>query len=147
MHKIVVLNGPNLNLLGKREPEIYGTTTLDMIVSELQQVATINNIALEHFQSNSEAELITKAATFLNDKCDFMLINPAAFTHTSIALRDTLSAIKIPFIEIHLSNIYTREEFRHKSYFSDIALGVISGLGADGYKLALEYAINFLKKG
>lgn len=145
MAKIYILNGPNLNLLGQREPEIYGSVTLIDIVQNLKVKAEQSKIELESFQSNFEGELIEKTAQFLKNPCDFLIINPAAFTHTSIAWRDTLSAIKIPFIEVHLSNIYAREEFRHKSYFSDIAVGIISGLGDYGYELALDYAINFIK--
>lgn len=146
MAKIYILNGPNLNLLGQREPEIYGSKTLNDIVQNLNAKAEKSGIEIESFQSNFEGELIEKTAYFMKNPCDFLIINPAAFTHTSIAWRDTLSAIKIPFIEVHLSNIYAREEFRQKSYFSDIAVGVISGLGDYGYELALDYAINFIKR-
>lgn len=146
MAKIYILNGPNLNLLGQREPEIYGSITLNDIMQKLKAKAEQTKIDLESFQSNFEGELIEKTAQLLKDPCDFLIINPAAFTHTSIAWRDTLSATRIPFIEVHLSNIYAREEFRHKSYFSDIAVGIISGLGGYGYELALDYAINFIKR-
>lgn len=146
MPKILVLNGPNLNLLGKREPEIYGSQTLADIMTKLEIKLKNSNIILEHFQSNFEGELINKTAEALDNPYDFVIVNPAALTHTSIAWRDTLSAIKTPFIEIHLSNIYTREDFRKKSYFSDIAVGIISGLGDYGYELALDYAIKFIKE-
>jgi len=139
---IVVLHGPNLNLLGLREPEHYGKETLDSINQALMQQAQAAGAKLEVFQSNNEADLIGKVQSLAGKSIDFIIINPAAFTHTSIALRDALAAIKIPFIEVHLSNVYAREPFRHHSYFTDIAVGVISGLGAQGYALALSYAIN-----
>ena len=142
---IVVLHGPNLNLLGLREPQHYGMSTLDDINGALSRRAESAGIALETMQSNSEAALIEKIQSLAGNKADFILINPAAFTHTSIALRDALAAIKIPFIEIHLSNVHAREPFRQHSYFSDLAVGVICGLGAAGYTLALEYAINHLQ--
>ena len=138
---ILVLHGPNLNLLGLREPEHYGKATLSSINETLISKANAANIALETFQSNSEADLVTKIQTLATTKVDFVIINPAAFTHTSVAMRDALSAVKVPFIEVHLSNVYAREAFRHHSYFTDIAVGVISGLGAQGYSLALDYAI------
>jgi 3-dehydroquinate dehydratase-2 len=143
-HKILVLHGPNLNLLGKREPEIYGRDTLENINKSLLEVASKSNIVLEYYQSNSESDLITKTQSCFENNYDFLIINPAAFTHTSIALRDAVLAINKPFIEVHLSNIFTREQFRHKSYFSDIAIGVISGLGVKGYHMALTYAIDYL---
>lgn len=139
--KILVLHGPNLNMLGLREPEIYGYVTLDDIDKNLCQVAESAGVVLETFQSNAEAELIDRIQQALSDGTDFIIINPAAFTHTSVAIRDALAAIKLPFVEIHLSNIFTRESFRRKSYFSDLAVGVISGLGAKGYELALAYAL------
>ena len=139
---ILVLHGPNLNLLGMREPEHYGKETLDGINRLLTEQAQAAGIALETFQSNSEADLVGKLHTLAGKSVDFIIINPAAFTHTSVALRDALAAVKIPFIEVHLSNVYAREPFRHHSYFSDIAVGVISGLGAQGYASALSYAIN-----
>jgi len=139
--KILVLHGPNLNMLGMREPEIYGDVTLDDINRNLSQAAESAGLMLETFQSNAEAELIDRIQQALSDGTDFIIINPAAFTHTSVAIRDALAAIKLPFIEIHLSNIFTRESFRRKSYFSDLAVGVISGLGAKGYELALAYAL------
>jgi 3-dehydroquinate dehydratase-2 len=139
---ILVLHGPNLNLLGLREPEHYGNDTLDNINQRLAAKAEQAGVALEAFQSNSEAELVGKLQSLAGKTTDFIIINPAAFTHTSVAMRDALAAIKIPFIEVHLSNVYAREAFRHHSYFTDIAVGVISGLGAQGYMLALDYAIN-----
>ncbi|MDG6896440.1 3-dehydroquinate dehydratase [Actinobacillus delphinicola] len=142
--KILLLNGPNLNLLGKREPQHYGSTTLQMIEENVMQLAKQANIDCECFQSNSEEKLINKLHESLG-KVDFILFNPAAFTHTSVALRDAILAVNIPFIEIHLSNVHQREAFRHHSYFSDIAEGVICGLGAKGYEFAINYAINFLK--
>jgi 3-dehydroquinate dehydratase II len=142
---ITVLHGPNLNLLGLREPQHYGNTTLDSINQRLIVRAKAAGVALEAFQSNSEAELVNKVQSLAGNMADFILINPAAFTHTSVALRDALAAVKIPFIEVHLSNVHARETFRHHSYFSDIAVGVICGLGAQGYELALEYAINNLQ--
>lgn len=141
MHRVLVLNGPNINLLGLREPEIYGKTTLDDINAKLKNMALTKDIHLECYQSNVEGELINKTHEALNN-FDFMIINPAGLTHTSIAWRDAVLAVNKPFIEVHLSNVYTREAFRHKSYFSDIAIGVISGLGAYGYELALNYALN-----
>lgn len=141
---ILVLHGPNLNLLGLREPEHYGKATLESINKRLSERAGKAGVNLESFQSNSEADLVGKVQSLAVNKADFILINPAAFTHTSVALRDALAAVKIPFIEVHLSNVHAREAFRHHSYFSDIAVGVICGLGAQGYELALEYALNAL---
>ncbi|MCC8378382.1 MULTISPECIES: type II 3-dehydroquinate dehydratase [Xenorhabdus] len=143
--RILLLNGPNLNLLGTREPETYGKLTLDDIVSKLSQEAHQSGIELFHLQSNAESELIERIHT-ARGNTDFILINPAAFTHTSVALRDALLAVDIPFIEIHLSNVHAREPFRHHSYLSDIAVGVICGLGADGYSFALQAAVNRLSK-
>jgi len=143
---VLVLHGPNLNLLGLREPEHYGSLTLADINSRLQTLAKQANIALEAYQSNSEAEIVAKIQSLTINKVDFIIINPAAFTHTSISIRDAISAVKIPFIEVHLSNVYARESFRHHSYFSDIAVGVISGLGAEGYNAALNFAANTLNK-
>lgn len=139
---VLVLHGPNLNLLGLREPEHYGKDTLDSINQSLAEQASKAGVQLEAFQSNSEAELIGKVQSLAGKSTDFIIINPAAFTHTSVAMRDALAAVKIPFIEVHLSNVYAREPFRHHSYFTDIAVGVISGLGAQSYTLALEYVIN-----
>jgi len=147
MSDLLVINGPNLNLLGTREPEHYGSDTLDSINIRLSQLATDNNLSLESVQSNAEAELIERIHKAAKDNVRFIIINPAAFTHTSVALRDALSGVDIPFIEIHLSNVHAREAFREHSYFSDIAVGVISGLGALGYELALQAAISQLKQG
>ena len=141
---VLVLHGPNLNLLGLREPEHYGKATLESINRQLVAQAQQAGVELEAFQSNSEAELVGKVQSLAGNRADFILINPAAFTHTSVSLRDALSAVKIPFIEVHLSNVHAREAFRHHSYFSDIAVGVICGLGAQGYSLALTYALNAL---
>lgn len=143
---ILVLHGPNLNLLGLREPEHYGSATLENINQALASQAKSANIALETFQSNSEADLVTKIQSLAINKTDFIIINPAAFTHTSVAMRDALSAVKVPFIEVHLSNVFAREAFRHHSYFTDIAIGIISGLGAQGYALALDYAIQHIDR-
>lgn len=143
--KILVLHGPNLNLLGTREPEHYGRDTLDDINRRLKQQAKQASVALECFQSNSEADLIGRIQAARAEGVDFILINPAAFTHTSIAMRDALAAVDIPFVEVHLSNIFAREPFRHHSHFSDLALGMIGGLGAMGYELALAFALQHLK--
>ena len=139
---ILILHGPNLNLLGSREPDVYGSETLEEINGNLSKLATEANVSLVSFQSNSEADLISRIQQAMGDETDFIIINPAAFTHTSIALRDALSAAHLPFIEVHLTNIFARETFRRESYFSSLALGVISGLGAKSYYLALKYAIN-----
>ncbi len=144
MAKILVLNGPNLNLLGTREPEHYGLTSLDDINKELTALAKKAGHELASFQSNAEHELVDRIHQAAADSVAFVIINPAAFTHTSVALRDALAGVAIPFIEIHLSNIFAREDFRQQSYFSDLAVGVISGLGAQGYELALSAAINKL---
>jgi 3-dehydroquinate dehydratase II len=138
---ILVLHGPNLNLLGLREPQHYGNATLDSINQTLINKAKSANITLEAFQSNAEADLVDKIQSIATKSVDFVIINPAAFTHTSVAMRDALSAVKVPFIEVHLSNVFARESFRHHSYFTDIAVGIISGLGAKGYELALDFAI------
>ena len=135
-----MLNGPNLNLLGQREPEVYGSRTLDGIIQDLTQEALQQNVELSHLQSNREYELIEKIHDSF-EKIDFIIINPAAFTHTSVAIRDALLGVNIPFIEVHLSNVHARESFRHHSYLSDIAQGVICGLGAQGYSLALQSAL------
>ena len=147
MAKILVLHGPNLNLLGTREPEIYGRATLAEIDSELAARATEGGHSLESFQSNAEHELIGRVQRTRTDGTAFILINPAALTHTSIALRDALAAVGIPFIEIHLSNVHAREPFRHHSYFSDLAVGVVCGLGPVGYSLALTAAMQRLPRG
>lgn len=141
---ILLLNGPNLNLLGSRETEKYGATTLEEAVDRLKEQARCLKVELSHLQANAEPALIDKIHQ-ARGNTDFILLNFAAFTHTSIALRDALLAVKIPFIEIHLSNLYARETFRHHSYFSDIALGVICGLGVDGYHFALQAAVNRLR--
>lgn len=146
MAKLLVLHGPNLNLLGSREPEVYGKTTLLDINNDLQKQATDNNHQLETLQSNAEHELVERIHLAKTDHIDFIILNPAAFTHTSVSIRDALSAVEIPFIEVHLSNVHKREEFRKHSYFSDIAQGVISGLGAQSYQLALQAAIAQLKE-
>ena len=141
---LLLLNGPNLNLLGTREPEVYGQQTLPQIEQELANHAQEAGMALSALQSNAEHELVDAVQRAKSDGVDFILINPGAFTHTSIALRDAFLGVGIPFIEIHLSNVYQREEFRQVSFFSDIAQGVIVGLGAQGYTLALSAAIAFL---
>lgn len=140
MALILVLNGPNLNLLGIREPGIYGKASLADINFGLLNEATAKGHTLQHFQTNTEGELIERVHQAGRDQVDFILINPAAFTHTSVALRDALLGVNIPFIEIHLSNVFARETFRHHSYLSDVAVGVISGLGPQGYLLALDAA-------
>ena len=144
---ILVINGPNLNLLGTREPEQYGTDTLAAIEARLSEQAKKAGASLTTYQSNSEAELVERIQRAGRDKVDFILINPAAYTHTSVAMRDALSAVGIPFIEVHLSNVFARESFRHQSYFTDIAVGIIGGLGARGYELALEFALHYTKRG
>ena len=145
MPDLLVINGPNLNLLGTREPEHYGSDTLSSINDKLSNIASLNDISIDYVQSNAEAELIEHVHNAAKSNVRFIIINPAAFTHTSVALRDALSGVDIPFIEIHLSNVHAREAFREHSYFSDIAVGVISGLGAQGYELALQAAISQLK--
>lgn len=145
MAEILVLNGPNLNLLGKREPEYYGHVGLNDINAGLTPIAKAAGHTLGFYQSNAEHELIQRVHQAMEQKIQFILLNPAAYTHTSVALRDALAASNIPFIEIHISNVHAREEFRHHSYFSDVAVGVISGLGALGYELALRAAIQHLK--
>ncbi|CAH6802663.1 type II 3-dehydroquinate dehydratase [Vibrio alginolyticus] len=142
--RILVLNGPNLNLLGLREPAHYGSQTLDQIISSLTEQAKTQDVALSHLQSNREYELIEAIHNAYQD-IDFIIINPAAFTHTSVALRDALLGVAIPFIEVHLSNVHAREPFRHHSYLSDKAEGVICGLGAQGYQFALTAAIHKLQ--
>ncbi len=145
MASILVLHGPNLNRLGSREPGVYGTHTLDSINQRLIERATDAGHHLQALQSNAEYELIERIHDARDEGIDFILFNPAAFTHTSIALRDALLATAIPFVEVHLSNVHRREAFRHHSYFSDIAEGVICGFGADSYLLALEAAISRLQ--
>lgn len=144
MAKILVLHGPNLNLLGSREPRHYGTTSLDAINRDLIKQANDAGHQLECLQSNAEHELVDKVHAAGKDLVELIIINPAAFTHTSVALRDALAAVAIPFIEVHLSNVHAREEFRRHSFFSDLAWGVISGLGAQGYELALQAGISKL---
>ena len=141
MKNILVLHGPNLNLLGTREPDVYGCMTLDEINAKLSAQAVSNSAKLLHFQSNAEADLVNRVQQARLDGTEFIIINPAAFTHTSVAIRDALAAVAIPFVEVHLSNVFAREAFRKESYFSDIAVGVISGLGATGYELALQFAL------
>ena len=145
MARLLLLNGPNLNLLGQREPHLYGATTLADIERNMAAAAAAAGHRLEAFQSNGEQALVEKVQQAAG-QVDFILINPGAFTHTSVALRDALLAVGIPFIEIHLSNVHAREEFRRHSYFSDIATGVISGLGAAGYELALRAACEQLQR-
>jgi len=139
--RILLLNGPNLNLLGTREPERYGYETLPDIVTRLEQMTADAGHTLDHFQSNAEHELIERIHAARDDGTACILFNPGAFTHTSIALRDALLAAAVPFIEVHLSNVHAREEYRQRSYFADIALGTIAGLGAHGYELALQAAM------
>tara|TARA_R110001592_G_scaffold363392_1_gene687111 strand:+ start:38256 stop:38717 length:462 start_codon:yes stop_codon:yes gene_type:complete len=146
MATILVLHGPNLNLLGTREPGIYGSSTLEDINLGLERLARERGHHLLHMQSNAEYELVERVQEARPEGVNFILINPAAFTHTSVALRDALSAVDIPFIEIHLSNVHAREEFRQISYFSDLARGVISGLGAQGYELGLLAALQQLEQ-
>ena len=138
---ILLLNGPNLNLLGTREPEIYGGATLASIEKRLAQLAQDGGAKLLAYQSNAEADLVNRIQQAARESVDFIIINPAAYTHTSVAMRDALAAVRIPFIEVHLSHVFAREAFRQHSYFTDIAVGIISGLGAKGYELALAYAL------
>jgi 3-dehydroquinate dehydratase-2 len=140
MASLLLINGPNLNLLGSREPGVYGETNLAEVESRLTSLAAEQGDELQCFQSNAEHEIVDRVQQAATDKVDFILLNPGAFTHTSIAIRDALLAVSIPFIEIHLSNVFAREEFRHNSYFSDIAAGCLFGLGAYGYELALKAA-------
>ncbi|GAB1392117.1 type II 3-dehydroquinate dehydratase [Rhodocyclaceae bacterium] len=144
--RILVLHGPNLNLLGAREPDVYGHTTLADIHSMMEARARADGIQIESFQSNSEGGLIDRVQAAGTEGIEFIIINPAGYTHTSVALRDALAAVRIPFIEVHLSNIFAREAFRHHSYFSEIAVGTICGLGAQGYGLALEAALARIRK-
>ena len=139
---VLVLHGPNLNLLGTREPAVYGSATLADIDSELTQIAKEAGASLQSLQSNHEGVLIDRVHAARTDGTDFIVINPGAFTHTSVALRDAMAAVAIPFVEVHLSNVHRREPFRHHSYFSDLAEGVIVGLGAQGYSLALRFALS-----
>ena len=141
MANFLLLNGANLNLLGSREPEIYGETTLESLIESLSRQAEKEGHKLHHFQSNAEHELVERIHRSQEENVKCIVFNPGAFTHSSISIRDALSGIKVPFIEIHISNIYSREDFRHKSFLSEIALGVISGLGVEGYELALRVAM------
>lgn len=145
MAKLLLLNGPNLNMLGRREPQLYGQTSLQTIEDRALKAATAAGHALETFQTNSEAALVERVQQAAGH-IDFIVLNPGALTHTSIALRDALLAVAIPFIEVHLSNVYAREEFRRHSYVSDVAVGVIVGLGAEGYQLALQAACTHLAR-
>ncbi|MFJ1299723.1 type II 3-dehydroquinate dehydratase [Pseudomonadota bacterium AL_CKDN230030165-1A_HGKHYDSX7] len=139
--RILVLHGPNLNLLGTREPHIYGSLTLAQINEGLEALAAQLGVTLAAWQSNHEGALVDRIQAAAQDGTDFIIINAAAYTHTSVAIRDALAGVAIPFIEVHLSNLYKREPFRHHSYLSDLAIGLISGLGADGYEAALRYAV------
>ena len=140
--QVLVLHGPNLNLLGTREPGVYGSVTLDQINAELTDIAAKAGASLQAFQSNHEGALIDRVQAARVDGTQFIIINPAALTHTSVGLRDALAAVALPFVEVHLSNVHKREPFRHRSFFSDLAEGVICGLGASGYRLALDYTLN-----
>jgi 3-dehydroquinate dehydratase-2 len=142
MKNILVLHGPNLNLLGNREPSVYGRTTLNEINESLMALAAKSGANLVCFQSNAEAGLVERVQQAQADGTQFIIINPAAFTHTSVALRDALAAVALPFIEVHLSNVFAREAFRKESFFSDLAVGVISGLGAAGYEFAVQFALS-----
>lgn len=142
---VLIINGPNLNLLGTREPHLYGSQTLEGLNSELSAQAAALNIGFEHFQSNSEGALIDRIHA-ARGQTDFIIINAGAYTHTSIALRDALSGVSIPYIEVHLSNVHARESFRHHSYLADQAVGVIAGLGAHGYRAALDFAAAKIKE-
>ncbi len=145
MKNILVLHGPNLNLLGSREPAVYGRVTLAEIDANLITLAEKNGAIARCFQSNAEADLVERIHAARNDGTQFIVINPAAFTHTSVAIRDALAGVAIPFIEVHLSNVHAREAFRKESFFSDLAVGVISGLGASGYEFAVQYALDYKK--
>jgi len=142
--QVLVLHGPNLNLLGTREPEVYGSQTLPQIDAELSAIAAEAGASLSSFQSNHEGALVDRIQAARGDGTGFIVINPAAYTHTSVAIRDALAGVAIPFIEVHLSNIHRREPFRHHSYLSDLAVGVICGLGANGYRLAVRHALQSL---
>lgn len=144
---ILVINGPNLNLLGARETRHYGRDSLRAINLRLSRRAKEGRVRLATYQSNSESQLVERVQQARRDGVDFIIINPAAYTHTSVALRDALVAVGIPFVEVHLSNVFARESFRRESYFTDIAVGIISGLGARGYELALEFALRYSGKG
>ena len=144
MPKVLLLNGPNLNLLGSREPEIYGSTTLKEIEEKVEAILSGHEIQCETFQSNSEGKIIDWLHKHRG--ADFLLLNPGALAHTSVGLRDAVLGVEIPFVEIHLTNIHKREEFRHHTYFSDIAIGALAGLGVKGYLLAAEFAVDFIKQ-
>jgi 3-dehydroquinate dehydratase-2 len=146
MASLLLINGPNLNLLGTREPGVYGDTNLSTVEKNLEMLAGKLGHELVSFQSNAEHEIVDRVQQAATDKVDFILLNPGAFTHTSIAIRDALLAVAIPFIEVHLSNVFAREDFRHSSYFSDIAAGCIFGLGAYGYDIALQAASRLLSE-
>jgi len=146
MRRILLINGPNLNLLGQREPGHYGRDTLAAIEERLKSQAAGRGATLESYQSNAEHELVDRVQALAGQPADFVILNPGAFTHTSIALRDALLAVAVPFIEVHLSNVHAREPFRRHSYFSDIAVGSIAGLGAQGYELALTAALDRLDR-
>lgn len=139
---ILVLNGPNLNLLGTREPQVYGSTTLDDITAELITLGAKAGVKVECFQSNHEGAMVDRIQAARGDGTEFAIINPGAFTHTSVAIRDAFAGVALPFIELHISNVFKREPFRHHSYLSDIAVGVICGLGVQGYRLALDFALS-----
>lgn len=141
---VLVINGPNLNTLGTREPEIYGSTTLSEIEARLRAQASAAGLSLDAFQSNHEGEIIDRLHAARTDGTRFVIINPGAFTHTSVAIRDAFAAVAIPFVEVHISNVHAREEFRRHSYLSDLAVGVMAGFGVQGYSLALEFAITRL---
>lgn len=143
---ILVINGPNLNLLGSRETAHYGKSTLKAINARLAQRAKSGKARLATYQSNSEAELVERIQQARQERVDFIIINPAAYTHTSVAMRDALAAVGIPYVEVHLSNVFARESFRRESYFTDLAVGIVSGLGAKGYELALEFALQYSRK-
>jgi 3-dehydroquinate dehydratase-2 len=147
MASLLLINGPNLNLLGTREPGVYGETKLTDVEAQLESMASELGHQLQCFQSNAEHEIVDRVQQARVDEVDFILLNPGAFTHTSIAIRDALLAVSIPFIEVHLSNVFAREDFRHSSYFSDIAAGCLFGLGALGYELALQAASRQLSEG
>jgi 3-dehydroquinate dehydratase II len=144
--KILVLHGPNLNLLGSREPDIYGRHTLAEVNARLANKALEVGCKLDSYQTNHEGALVDRIQAARSEGVDFIVINPAAYTHTSVAIRDALVAVEIPFIEVHLSNIYARDEFRHKSYLSDIAIGQICGLGIAGYEAAVEFALHYERR-
>jgi 3-dehydroquinate dehydratase-2 len=143
---ILVVNGPNLNLLGSRETRHYGRDTLKAINARLAKRARAAGVQLATYQSNSESELVERIQQARSEGVDFVIINPAAYTHTSVAMRDALAAVGIPFVEVHLSNVFAREHFRRESYFTDLAVGIVGGLGAIGYELALEFALQYSRK-